>query len=175
MCIKNTARENRAVSGWFFKLVLIRSDDVVGLLVLVNQRILLFNLVEDGDLCLDVFGLHEQLRTIDQPLIPGMVEAVGAHGELVPHIGLQRHFFFVPDQLVVAVCGIALLVVQGSVIQNGSGNFLILEVLVDDLCILDLHGTLGAVDLIDGSLSSVSVGGVDFHLIDGAGGVVHTA
>ena len=73
------------------------SDDVVGLGVLVDQGILLLDLVEDSDLSLDVLGLDVDFSAVDQSLVPCVVETVGAHGELVPHISLQSDFFFVPD------------------------------------------------------------------------------
>ena len=46
------------------------SDQVIGLLVLVDQGVLLLNLPEDGDLGLDMLGLHEQLGTAHQSIIP---------------------------------------------------------------------------------------------------------
>ena len=108
------------------------SDQVGGLLVLVDHGVLTLDLVEDGDLGLDVLGLHKQLCAVDQGVIPSMVEAVGAHAEGVPHVGLQSDLLLVPDQLVVAVSGGAVLVVDGLVIQNRSGNFLVQVVLVYD-------------------------------------------
>ena len=95
-------------------------DAVLRLLVLVNHGILTLDLFEDGNLCLDMLGLHEQLGAVDQSFVPGMVETVRAHGELVPHISLQSHSLFVPDQLVIAVSGSAVGIVQGLVIQNGN-------------------------------------------------------
>ena len=150
------------------------SDHVGGLLELVDQGVLTLDLVEDGDLSLDVLGLHEQLGAVDQSLVPCMVEPVGALGEHVPEVSIQSDFLFVPDQLVVAVGRGAVLVVDGLVIQNGSGDFLVQIVLVDDLGVVDLHGTLGAVDLVQRHIGSVGIGGVDFHLVDGAVGVVET-
>ena len=44
-----------------------------------------------------MLGLHEELGTVDQSIVPGMVEAVGAHAEGVPHVGLQSDLLLVPD------------------------------------------------------------------------------
>ena len=149
------------------------SDQVLGLLVLVDQGVLLLNLTEDGDLGLDMLGLHEQLGTVDQSIIPCVVEAVGTHAEGVPDVGLQGDLLLVPHQLVVAVGRGAVLLVDGLMFQNGGGDLLVHIVLVDDLGVEDFHGALGAEDLEQGLLTGVGVGGVDLHLVDGAARVDH--